>query len=328
MSEIDERMLALMNIFTPSEMEQRIRVATQGQRFVHYCSAEVAVSIIEKGIVWLRDAMLMNDYMEFDHGHDCLTHFWNGEGGKHSEALKAVLESFHAGITDELAKDFDAWTPVFRNETFIACMSEHLPDEDDIGRLSMWRAYGGNTGVALVLNNTPFMQFTDAIPAYSFPVDYFYRHQVCEKWAGLTDRLVTNRNLIASLSREELKNWLRSSMRTTSLCTKHPGFAEEREWRVVFTPRYDDADGVKKERLTPEIVVLNGVPQTIYKLGLKNYPDEGLFGATIPELIHRVIIGPTEFGFAIRRSLVSKLKDAGMADAASRVVISHIPLRR
>jgi hypothetical protein len=51
--------------------------------------------------------------------------------------------------------------------TFVACFSEHGGtnwdasdrdhQEDAFGRLSMWRAYGRGSGVALVLNHKPFM---------------------------------------------------------------------------------------------------------------------------------------------------------------------------
>lgn len=36
--------------------------------------------------------------------------------------------------------------------TYITCLSEHLSNEDNYGRLSMWRAYGHSTGIALIIS--------------------------------------------------------------------------------------------------------------------------------------------------------------------------------
>ena len=42
-------------------------------------------------------------------------------------------------------------------DTYLTSISEHRNKEDTFGRLSMWRAYGETTGVALVMNNSPFL---------------------------------------------------------------------------------------------------------------------------------------------------------------------------
>jgi hypothetical protein len=42
----------------------------------------------------------------------------------------------------------------FLTGTYLACLSEHQ-DEDEHGRLPMWRAYGATTGIALVINAAP-----------------------------------------------------------------------------------------------------------------------------------------------------------------------------
>jgi hypothetical protein len=79
--------------------------------------------------------------------------------------------------------------------------------------------------------------------------------------------------------------------------------------------------------LEKELQVINGVPQTIYKIPLKDIPAIGLTGMEIPSLIHRVIIGPTQYPIAVRKAFVTLLLDAGVADAEKRVWFSQIPLR-
>ena len=43
-----------------------------------------------------------------------------------------------------------------------------------------------------------------------------------------------------------------------------------------------------------EVIAVNGIPQSVYKLPLENITEVGLV-ARIPDLLDRVIIGPTEF---------------------------------
>jgi hypothetical protein len=69
------------------------------------------------------------------------------------------------------------------------------------------------------------------------------------------------------------------------------------------------------------------VPQPIYKIPLKDIPEIGFFGS-IPSLINRVIIGPTEYPLALSEAFVQLLEEAGVQEAASKVCVSDIPLRK
>lgn len=122
---------------------------------------------------------------------------------------------------------------------------------------------------------------------------------------------------------EVLKNEIFNVFRFAVLCTKHPGFVEEREWRVIYLPRFEHS-----ERLIKEIVSIKGTPQMIHKIPLKNIPEEGLVGVEIPEIVDRIIIGPTKYPIAIYDAFVTLLGEAGVEDAKSRIFISDIPLRQ
>ena len=54
----------------------------------------------------------------------------------------------------------------------MTCISEHLEDEDNHGRLSIWRAYGGSTGVAMVMNSRAMFTESNALGAFTSPVQY------------------------------------------------------------------------------------------------------------------------------------------------------------
>ena len=77
-----------------------------------------------------------------------------------------------------------------------------------------------------------------------------------------------------------------------------------------------------------EVTTINGIPQTVYKIPLLNIPEEGFLNAEIPELIDRIIIGPTQYPTAIAEAIEAQLVEAGVSDAGDRIVISDIPLRQ
>jgi len=80
--------------------------------------------------------------------------------------------------------------------------------------------------------------------------------------------------------------------------------------------------------LTKDIRVVNGVPQPIFKIPLKDIPDEDFVGAEIPALLDRIIIGPTQYPLPMLEAFTLLLTDAGVTDPDKRVFVSDIPIRR
>jgi len=95
------------------------------------------------------------------------------------------------------------------------------------------------------------------------------------------------------------------------------------EWRVVYSPSLEESEYLKKE-----IIVFRGVPQPIYKIPLKDLPEEGLIGIEIPSLLDRIIIGPTEYSQVMYEAFCDLLLEAGVENPSDKVSISNIPLRR
>lgn len=136
---------------------------------MHYTTAEAAYKIIANKQVWLRNALLMNDFSEIEHGLNCLQAAWVSSSGVR---LQKWLDGAAPGLREQLVSTFDAHAYGLKVATFVMSLSEHDDDEDELGRLSMWRAYGGKNGVGLVLNSNVFASATDALKAYSAPVSY------------------------------------------------------------------------------------------------------------------------------------------------------------
>lgn len=310
----------LSRIFMPFAFEQADRVRENGTRFVHYTTAAAAVEILKSKELWMRKSSCMNDYMEIEHGLDCLTKTYDGKVG---DRFKSALDGVFEGLRVEVEQLFSGWAPAIRTDTYFTCVSEHRNDEDDIGRLSMWRAYGEATGVALVVNNTAFLSESTALKIMSSPVAYLSDTMFEQKFSGIVDGIEEHSEFLRAQDRATIQGYVFHMFRFAALCTKHPGFKEELEWRVVYTPTLDRSD-----RLSKDIQVIGGTPQPIYKIPLRNVIEENFRGAEIPELLDRIIIGPTRYPLAAYEAFVQLLGEAGVEDPQNRVFMSHIPLRR
>lgn len=210
------------------------------------------------------------------------------------------------------------------NATHIISLSEHDDTEDNFGRLSMWRAYGGKTGVALVLNPQIFRSETDAMGVYSAPVNYHDVNSFVPWFEGWSDRLIANQDIMKSNGNEELKNWFFHIFRMFVLTTKHPGFAEEREWRVFHTVGIDE----QSPFVSYEVETISGAPQHVVKVQLRDDHELGVEGADPSKLIDRVIIGPCESPLPIRNALMDSMMQAGVENYQDKIWMSFIPLRQ
>jgi len=315
---IEPAYLKILEIFHPYAFNKILAAFTSRQRFVHYTTADTALKILSRREVWLRKSTCMNDFMEIEHGFECLQFAYKNNRDDWDRTLNAI----YPDLSEKLEKKYNSWLPTFRSDTFLACVSEHLDDEDRLGRLSMWRAYGGKAGVALVLNGFPLINPTDALGAYTSPVAYLSKFRFELEFKALIKSLIENIGFIKQQNEDTVLSQLFEVFRMATLCNKHPGFAEEREWRIIYSPSYS-----KSDRILSGIESIGGVPQIIHKIPLKDEPKENLVGIEIPQFIESIVIGPSEFPWEIKEALELVLKDAGVEDAASKINVSDIPLR-
>ena len=299
-------------------MEKRDKAKETGLRFIHYTSPDAAMKMIVNQEVWMRKSTTMNDFSEIEHGLACLDHIW---GTGQADRFRAVLEKCFPGLPDEIEGEFRQWRPHLQVQTYLTCISEHLGgDEDRYGRLSMWRAYGG---IGVVLNPAAFMGMTDALATYSSPVNYKDVDGFAADFNALVDRMEYEIDFIAARERETVR-WLAFMMlRYAVLCTKHPAFIEEREWRIFHTPTYQASDRVIKE-----VETIRGIPQPVCKIALKNDPMVGLNNLEVHELVEKIIIGPTPDPWVQAEAFIMALEKRGVPNAHERVFVTNIPLRQ
>lgn len=299
------------------EFERSLALMDQeGLKLAYYTRYETAVQIIEGRAIWMRNTRYMNDVGEIQHGIDAVDAFF---------AKKANQQRMHAALGGPLASAVHAfWLNTKHKligEIYITCVSQHWPSEDDYGRLSMWRGYCNQPdGVALVLNVAPFRLQTNELNAYSSPVLYGHAADFEAQALQVLSNIQRERAHLGS--DQEVLGSLAMAFLFGAVCLKHPGFAEEQEWRVIHMPtviqlptRLRRRDGV----LDP--------PQTIFEIPLESDPAAGLVGLAPGELIDRIIVGPSNRTFDIRTGLAGALANAGVADPWSIISVSGIPLR-
>lgn len=309
----------IMALFMPHFIEPVERLKA-GKRLVHYTNADTAYKIISGGQVWLRNSHLMNDYSEMRHGLSCLQSAWGSESG---QILKKWLEKEWPGICQQLETTFDAHSDSMTNGTFLMSLSEHEDEEDNYGRLSMWRAYGGRNGVALVFNPNVFLSDADALHVYSTPVVYKDVEGFgywFESWVG---GLISAEEQLKSLDRETVFSNFFYSFRTFVLATKHPGFHEEKEWRVFHSPAIDGAS----PWLHYDVETVGGSPQHVVKVDLRDDEKAGVVGLEPSKILNRIIIGPCETPLPIRNALGFAIDVAGVPSHHDKIWMSFIPLR-
>jgi len=192
------------------------------------------------------------------------------------------------------------------------------------GRLSMWRAFGGATTarVALVLKIPLAVGSNQALNAILSPVGYFPDEDVAHELNSVSNNLRTNRDFLRGVDRNEFISIVFMMFVTAVVCLKHEGFHEEREWRIIYSPKR-----MPSPLMESSVEVIGGVPQLVYKIPLENNLDAGLSGIDLRDLLDRVIIGPSQFPWVMYEAFVAALDAAGVKDAASRVFASQIPVR-
>lgn len=312
----DQEDQILKNIFFPSE--SAVRESEMNSRFVHYTSSENGLKIIRGGELWLRNSLCMNDYMEIEYGSSIISRFF--------EENRSLLENYLGYIDDNsheiVYEIFVNSLRIAKSGTYISCMSEHNSTEDQYGRLSMWRAYGGlSNGVAIVLNRWPFFK-DNYLPGGTFiaPVVYFCESEMSDYLNKFINSINKNRESLKNVKREKLIYEMGKFFVNLSISSKHPVFKEEKEWRIYCIPN-----------VHPSILCSNsteiiyGVPQDVWKIKILKNSNNCSFSFKC--LVDRIIVGPSKCQETIRQSFIKELENSGVDDAETRVVVSNIPIR-
>jgi hypothetical protein len=288
----------------------------------HYTSIKIMESIFQTGQIWFSNPLFMNDLQEVRFGlQEGQRLFLN-----HDLLISAVGTDERLG---KVASHFQGYFGNFdMNEVFdiyLFCLSEHEASNMD-GLLSMWRGYGHHgDGVALVFDPNKVTEVPTS-PLIFQKVQYASDQ---DRLSQLTKIFSNWAQLTAAADLPDEKLWIAAytafyAVKQFSLTTKHVGFSEEAEWRVIYSPDRDPA-GLLKQCLAYHIGERGVEPKLKFQVG--HLPGVTHDDLALDRLLERIILGPSLSSPLARRSVQRMLDNIGRPEFKSRLFASGIPLR-
>jgi hypothetical protein len=294
----------------------------------HYTSLQNVENILVSGKIWLSNPLLMNDLEEvrfgLHHGLDIV---------RASDSLSDALgtdqrrRTFHQAIDEE----FETYGSEIVHDLYVTCFCVHEREDGD-GLLSMWRGYGNRGKGAAIVFDTSVLPLPETTPMILGPVWYGTEEQrktkitekVNEVAAFIRANMVPD-EYVGSLAVEFFER-----LCLFSVFTKHIGFREENEWRLVYWKSRDQRDSDNAPVFYEKYFdYFNGADGIQPKLKL---PVDELLKAMDPDLslldlVHSIIIGPTSASPLVEKSVARMLKNIGKPNLIEKVRSSTIPFR-
>src|SRR5260370_11774677 len=188
----------------------------------------------------------------------------------------------------------------------------------------MWRAFGSGATARVALVIKLNLRHNANIPLQLIlnPVGYFTDQELKNELDAVVSNIRAERDFLRGLKRELFVTSVFHMHVAHVVCLKHEGFHEEREWRIIYSPRRAPSPFIEAA-----IEVVSGTPQLGYKIPLDNNSSAGISGIALDDLFDRIIIGPSQFPWAMYEAFVAALDAAGIKDAGNRVLASQLPVR-
>lgn len=285
----------------------------------HYTSISTLERISRTGEIWFSNPLYMNDVDELRYGMSLGVHAVRSHPGLREACppahYNALLDAF-----DELYTTFDNDSAF---DVYVFSCSEHDEHIGDDGLLSMWRGYGGDgNGVAIVFDMTDLL--AARTPLLVHQVQYL-SYEESERWMG--DKL----QQFAAALREAggpveampaAAAALFERIKLFALFTKHRGFHEEREWRIVYL-RELDTTGLFTQQLHYAIGPRGIEPRLRFTTDALGGPQAA---PRLRDMVQRIILGPVLSTPLALRS-VERMLELFEPAWAGRVTRSTTPYR-
>src|ERR1700692_1346812 len=215
------------------------RLTGEPPLLAHYTSIRVIESILSTDEIWFSNPLFMNDLQEMRFGLNQGSRLFSN-----AELLKKAV-----GTDARVAILQHAFSQYFQNfdgqdafDTYVFCLSEHNRSNTD-GLLSMWRGYGQHGNGAALVFDTAKLTMVPESPLLIAKVSYgsdddrlSQLRELLNQWAQISEE--------AALPDDKLylsASCAFSAIKAFALTTKHQGFSEEAEWRVIYHPERDRA---------------------------------------------------------------------------------------
>lgn len=315
---------AIVRIFHPlwADLRPEDTFAAKRPLLAHYTTVQTLEKILANNEIWLSNPLFMNDIEE--------VRFGVIQG---NEMVLARQELVDACKTPDRAQQFkNAFAHFFNQfanehilDTYVFCLSDHQRDDDD-GRLSMWRGYGANgNGVAIVFDTAQLTSLGSS-PLIIAKVSYETNEA---RLAWLQSTMASFETLLASSNIPDEKLYLAAHalferIKIFALFSKHRGFVEEQEWRVVYLPDRD-----REKKLHSMFHYWIGPRGVEPKLRFKVQPIAGFTAddLSLNKITDRIILGPSISSPLARASMHRMLDILTQSELKSKLRVSTIPFR-
>jgi hypothetical protein len=270
--------------------------------------------------IWFSNPLVMNDLEEVRFGVLEGMRLFQASGAvnracKTSERTHILKHSF-----SHYYKEFDEQHAF---DTYVFCLSEHNPKNTD-GLLSMWRGYGGQGNGAALVFNTSFITGSDTNSPLILARVHYASAEGRRAW--IEERINQWCDVLEKAAIPDDKLYVAAYQLFTlikffALKSKHDGFKEEHEWRLIYLPERSQ----NRERFIFDYIMTHrGVEP---KLRFKIRPLDPNEAWTFETILERIILGPSLSSWLARRGVERMLETVGKPEFRQKVCSSHIPLR-
>ncbi len=288
----------------------------------HYTSLVNLEKILSNEEVWLSNPLFMNDLEEVRFGVNNGVNLVNN-----SDKIRIALVSDTriSSFYKEFDIAFGRYAEDLVFDLYVMCFSRHDPKNTD-GMLSMWRGYGSNgQGAALVID-TSKVTVEGKSPLAFAPVSYATPDERREFLSSKIEAVAKfiSENDIPDEYVHSLAAALFKRICLFAVFSKHSGFQEEDEWRLVY---FKDRD--ENKRLEPYFDYTNSADGIQPKLKLPTGSLSGVIKEDfeLSSIIHSIIVGPTSSSALTQLSIDRMLEKVQMPELKNRIRLSGIPYR-
>lgn len=315
-----ERLLSLMF----GDISEYRDITTHKPLLAHYTTMPVVDSILRNPCLWMSNPLNMNDYQEVGYG----IHLTLSEVQASQEIRTSFRnEDAYGEFLSQLSHMYEEYGTNEVKDTFVSCFSEHNEGDIPDGKLSMWRGYGDFGDGAAIIFDTKNINLGRQSPFILAEVQYLGNSKRLELIRSKISRLASFIEFegIGVDQASGIAHVLFRRAVLASIFTKHEGFSEEREWRLVYSP---DRDSGRHYRSIVDCNYGAGGLEPKMKVPLMKGEDGLGLNLDLDDALHSIIIGPRAATPMSLHAAQILLRKAGKENLSPKLKASTIPFRR
>lgn len=314
----------LLNLFIPlyADLRPEDLFDVRKPLLAHYTTIKSLEKILQTNEIWFSNPRFMNDMEEVRfgvlQGNTLVIGNEDLANACRSPEREHLFQHAFAYFFDEFANKRVL-------NTYVFCLSEHDKDDND-GLLSMWRGYCANGNGVSIVFDTAQLNTVEGSPLIIADVHY---ETTEARVAWLHNIIAHCANIIRTSVVPDEKLYLAAHalferIKLFALFTKHCGFKEEHEWRVLYLPERD-----ARQMLAPMFHYTVGSRGVEPKLRFKVKPIQGLTAddLSLTKIVDRIILGPSVSSPLAASAMERMFELLGHDSLKAKLRTSTIPFR-